>query len=78
MSHGFVLMCLSTLSETDVCYNHSNPWGFRGGFVVKSLAANGGDAGAKRPISGSGRAPAEGNGDPLPYSCLENSTARGA
>ena len=65
MSHGLVLMCLSTLSETDICYNHSNPWGFPGGLVVKNLAANGGDAGDKRSISGSGRSPGDGNGDPL-------------
>ena len=29
-------------------------------------------------IPGSGRSPGEGNGDPLQYSCLENSMARGA
>ena len=29
-------------------------------------------------IPGSGRSPGEGNGHPLQYSCLENSTDRGA
>ena len=29
-------------------------------------------------IPGSGRSPGEGNGNPLQYSCLENSTDRGA
>ena len=29
-------------------------------------------------ISGSGRSPGEGNGNPLQYSCLENSMDRGA
>ena len=29
-------------------------------------------------IPGSGRAPGEGNGSPLQYSCLENSMGRGA
>ena len=29
-------------------------------------------------ISGSGRSPGEGNGNPLQYSCLENSMERGA
>ena len=29
-------------------------------------------------IPGSGRSPGEGNGKPLQYSCLENSTDRGA
>ena len=29
-------------------------------------------------VPGSGRSPGEGNGNPLQYSCLENSTDRGA
>ena len=40
--------------------------------TVKNLA---GDLGS---IPGSGRSPGEGNGNPLQYSCLENSTDRGA
>ena len=36
---------------------------------------NAGDAGS---IPGSGRSPGGGNGNPLQYSCLENSTDRGA
>ena len=42
--------------------------------MVKNLPANAGDAGL---ISGSGRSPGEGNGDPLQYSCLENPMDRG-
>ena len=38
-------------------------------------ACNTGDLGS---IPGSGRSPGEGNGYPLPYSCLENSMDRGA
>ena len=38
-------------------------------------AYNAGDPGL---ILGSGRSPGEGNGNPLQYSCLENSTERGA
>ena len=49
--------------------------GFPGGSVVKSLPANAGDTGL---ISGSGRSPGEGNGNPLQYSHLENSVDRGA
>ena len=30
------------------------------------------------PIPGLGRSPGEGNGNPLQYSCLENSVDRGA
>ena len=36
------------------------------------------NAGKVGLISGSGRSPGEGNGKPLQYSCLENSTDRGA
>ena len=45
------------------------------GSVVKNLPANAGDAGS---IPGSGRSPGGGNGNPLQYSCLENSMDRGA
>ena len=41
--------------------------GFPGGSAVKNLPANTGDAGS---ISGLGRFPGEGNGNPLQYSCL--------
>ena len=37
--------------------------------------ANAGDSGV---MSGSGRSPGEGNGNPLQYSCLGNATVRGA
>ena len=43
--------------------------------MVKNLPANAGDAGL---ISGSGRCPGGGNGNPLQYSCLENPMDRGA
>ena len=43
--------------------------------MVKNLPANAGDAGS---IRGLGRFPAEGNGNPLQCSCLENSMVRGA
>ena len=41
--------------------------GFPGGSVVKNLPVNAGDSGS---IPGLGRSPAEGNGNPLQYSCL--------
>ena len=44
--------------------------GFPGGSEVKACASNAGDLGS---IPGSGRSPGEGNGNPLQYSCLENS-----
>ena len=49
--------------------------GFLGGSVVKNLPANAGDVGS---IPGLGRLPGVGNGNPLQYSCLENSMDRGA
>ena len=49
--------------------------GFRGGSVVKNLPANAGNAGS---IPGSGRSPAERNGNPLQYPCLGNPMDRGA
>ena len=42
---------------------------------MKESACNVGDPGS---ITGSGKSPGEGNGYPLQYSCLENSTYRGA
>ena len=45
------------------------------GSVSKGSACNGGDLGL---IPGSWRSPGEGNGNSLQYSCLENSTDRGA
>ena len=44
--------------------------GFPGGSDSKASARNAGDLGS---IPGSGRSPGEGNGNPLQYSCLENS-----
>ena len=44
--------------------------GFPGGSVVKESACDAGDLGS---IPGSGGSPGEGNGNPLQYSCLENS-----
>ena len=49
--------------------------GFPGGLAVKNLPDNAGDTGL---IPGSGRSPREGNGNPLQYTCLENSMDRGA
>ena len=49
--------------------------GFFGGSDGKEAACNSGDPGL---IPGSGRFPGEGDGNPLQYSCLENSMVRGA
>ena len=44
--------------------------GFLSGSDSKETACNAGDMGS---IPGLGRSPGEGNGNPLQYSCLENS-----
>ena len=49
--------------------------GFPGGSDGKASACNAGDPGS---IPGLGRSPGEGNGNPLQYSCLENSMDWGA
>ena len=46
-----------------------------GGSDGKESTYNAGDPGS---ISGLGRSPGEGNGNPLQYSCLENFMDRGA
>ena len=52
--------------------------GFLGDSVVKNSLASAGGAGDPGSIPGSGRSPGGGNGNPLQYSCLENSMDRGA
>ena len=49
--------------------------GFPSGLVGKESACNAEDPGS---IPGLGRSPGDGNGNPLQYSCLENSIKRGA
>ena len=49
--------------------------GFSGGSGGTESACNSGDPGS---IPGSGRSPGGGNGNPLQYSCLENSIDRQA
>ena len=46
--------------------------------MVKNPPANGGDKRNRGSVPGSGRSPGGGNGNPLQYSCLENSIDRGA
>ena len=46
--------------------------GFPGDSVVKNQPANAGDVGSI------GKIPGEGNGNPLQYTCLDNSMDRGA
>ena len=50
-------------------------WGFSSSSVVKNVRCNAGDLGL---IPVLGRSPRGGHGNPLQYSCLENSKDRGA
>ena len=52
--------------------------GFPDGAVVRYLPTSAGDMRHSGSIPGSRRSPGEGNGNPLQYSCLENSLDRGA
>ena len=52
-------------------YLKTRIWGFPGSSDSKECVCNAGDPGS---ISGSGSATEEGNGNPLQYPCLENST----
>ena len=66
---------------TDTCYLLSFWWqplwhvSFPDGSNSKEFACHAGDPGS---VPGLGKPPGEGNGNPLQYSCLENSTDRGA
>ena len=63
---------IQSLNATFIIYKTG---GFPGGSEVKASACNAGDLGS---IPGLGRSPGEGHGNPLQYSCLENSMDRGA
>ena len=80
-SHAFGVDIFSWLTDPSSVYPFipcSSPcfevhftlyWGFPGDAVVKNLPAYAGDMGL---IPEWGRAPREGTGNPLKYSCLEN------
>ena len=61
--------------EAPLDESHRHSGGFPGSSGVKNPPANAGDVGS---IPGSGRTPAEENGNPLQYSCLKNPMNRGA
>ena len=51
--------------------------GLPGWLMIKNPHANARDTGDTVLIPGSGRSPGGGNGNPLQYSCLENSMDKG-
>ena len=74
--HGFAL------EEETATYSSILAWkiprGFLDGSAGKESACNAGDAGDVGLIPGLGRSPGGGHGNPLQYSCPENSMDRGA
>ena len=58
-------------------YMHIYILDFPRGSVVKNPPANTGDIGDTGSVPGLGRSPGVGNGNPLQYTCLENSMGGG-
>ena len=75
-SPGILNITYTQMASKYVCLHIS--MGFPGGSVVKTPPANAGDTGDQCSIPGSRRSPGGGNGNPVQYSCLENSMDRGA
>ena len=79
----FIIFNLHKLIQGVVCmttvkfYSYSKDiiWTSLVAQLIKNPPTNAGDSVS---IPGSGRSPGEGNGNPLQYSCLENSRERGA
>ena len=68
-------LCGRTESDmTEVTYRSIDTMSLPGGSDDKEIAFNAGDLGS---VSGSGRSPAEGNGNTLQCSCLGNPLDRG-
>ena len=55
-----------------IYYNYSLPW-----WLSSKISVCKGDAGDTGLITGSGRFPGGGNGNPFQYSCLQNPMERG-
>ena len=66
------------LMQSKLFFQRKFNQGFTGGTVVKNPPANAGDTTDAGSIPGTERFPGVGNGNPLQYSCLENSMNRGA
>ena len=66
---------MSTLVTPSEVSGHREIAGLPSWLSGEESACNAGDAGS---VPGAGRSPGEGNGNPLPYSCLEHPMDRGA
>ena len=75
LEKSLTFKCSGQICQNPGIFNYSfTGEGLPCGSVVKNPPASAGDAGL---IPGSGRSPGEGNGNPLQYSCLGNSTDGG-
>ena len=75
----FIIGQHQEINNSDVVFSllyYTYIWGLPGGAVVKNQPGNAGDTGDTGSIPGSGRSPGGGNGNPLWWSCLENSMDR--
>ena len=68
----------STSQKLRIAEGSDDGWASQVALVVKNPPADSGDTGDAGLIPGLGRSPEGGNGNPLQYSCLENSIDRGA
>ena len=73
----FICVCVYIYVHGKHIYIYERERGFPGDTVVKNLPASAGDTRDTGLIPGSASFPRVGNGNPLPYSCLENSMDRG-
>ena len=69
VEHGFLSAGSLVVTHGLSCPRHVESSGFVGGSVVKNPPANARDV---YSIPEPGRSSGEGNGNPLPHSCLEN------
>ena len=75
------MFCTYNVSHQALCWilrKKSIPWASQVALVVKNLPANAEDSKDVGLIPVLGRSPAEGNGNPFQYSCLENPMDRRA
>ena len=71
-------IAFSQLKEYFLKFNQCQLWDFSDGAIVNNLPSNAGDIRDTGSVSGSEGSPGKGHGNPLQYSCLENSMDRGA
>ena len=74
----FNIFSINVSSNKSLSFSKGKNLGFQGGSLVKNVPANAGNPRYVGLTPESGSYPVVGNGNPLQYSCLENSIKRGA